>query len=122
MARRKQYYVFSVFSNVLQDYPYFPFVAKSINEGISKFIRFIDRRDSICEGAELHVIGTCDYCGKDFPLENICPYMFPQRVEFKNKLTATLFTLSSFYTLKVTDYLSNLFDCISTKLRRRKDV
>lgn len=107
--------VFSVYSHVLEDYPYFPFVACDISEGIKKFIRFCNSRSSICEGAELHWIGTCErYYDKGDDvygfLENIQPLMFPQRVIFKRdflgRIISKLYVLGVIYYDKVVKFLS----------------
>lgn len=106
--------VFSVYSHVLEDYPYYPFIADSVSSGIKKFIRFCDSRNSICEGAELHWIGTCEeYFDTTSEhrsvLENIQPLMFPQRIIFKRdflgRIVSRCFVLGLLFHDKVVRYI-----------------
>lgn len=112
--RNKKRLVFSVYSHELENYPYYPFIANSIKDGITKFVRFCNARKSICEGAELHWIGTCecyyDKSDKGFLLENIQPLMIPQRIEFRHdffgRLAITTHILGVLFADKVRDYVS----------------
>ena len=115
--KKHELLVFSVYSHTLENYPYFPFVAKSVPDAIKKFIRFCSDRASICEGAELHWIGTCEcYWDKDPDspqLENIQPLAFPQRITFKKdlfgRLISRVFVLGVLYHDKIVGYLQDLF-------------
>nr|DAR21894.1 MAG TPA: hypothetical protein [Microviridae sp.] len=106
--------VFSVYSHELEDYPYYPFIADSVNQGIKKYIQFLNCKQSICEGAELHILGTCEqYFDKDGThgvLENIQPFLFPQRVSFREdflgRIISKLFVLSAVYGSKSVQYIS----------------
>lgn len=115
--------VFSVYSHVLEDYPYYPYIADSISSGIKKFIKFCSSRQSICEGAELHWIGTCEEyfdttSDSRSVLENIQPLMFPQRITFKRdflgRIVSKCFVLGVLYTDKVIRYFHKY-------LSKRKD-
>lgn len=104
--------VFSVYSHDLEDYPYFPFVAANVSDGIKKFRKFLSSKSSICPGAELHIIGTCEVYS-DFPddnnVENIQPLIMPQRVVFKRSLfgrtVAKTVFLGSFYLDKILQFI-----------------
>lgn len=111
--------VFSVYSHELENYPYLPFLADSISDAIAKYIRFIDKRNSICAGAELHWIGTCEQyydsgTSNEATLENIQPLMVPQRVTFKRdlfgRIVSKVFVLGVIYRDRVVNYLSSLFE------------
>lgn len=119
MAKCSKRLIFSVYSHTLEDYPYHPFVAKDLSDGVKKFVRFCRDRESICEGAELHCIGTCEaYWDKSpnskYPvLENIQPLLLPQRVELKKDwlghFTSRLVVLGVLYHDRVVKYLQDLF-------------
>lgn len=110
--------IFSVYSHELEDYPYYPFVAKDVNQGIKKYIRFLDSKKTVCEGAELHIIGTCEhYFDKDGTygvLENIQPFLFPKRVSFREdffgRILSKVYVLSSLYGFKATSYIDNFLN------------
>ena len=40
--RKDEFFVYSVFSTELQDYPYYPFIAKNHINAINKFLHFIN--------------------------------------------------------------------------------
>ncbi len=56
---KNDYYVCSIYCTDLQDYPYFPFTAKSVSTAICKYFRFCMNKSKICPNPELHIIGTC---------------------------------------------------------------
>lgn len=116
MARRTfRRMIFSIYSHDLEDYPYYPFLAVDTDEAIKKYHSFLKKRGTICSGAELHWIGTCEaYWDRDkdsrFPsLENIQPLAFPQRVGItQNWLGHNLFRmyiLGSEFVEKIRCYL-----------------
>ncbi|WGL31207.1 hypothetical protein [Dipodfec virus UOA04_Rod_771] len=116
MSKSSKRLIFSVYSHELEDYPYYPFVAKDLNDGIKKFVRFCRDRSTICEGAELHWIGTCESFWDKNPdsrypvLENIQPLMFPQRIELKKNwlghITSRCFILGVLFRDRVVSYIS----------------
>lgn len=110
MRRRSKYehYVFSVYSSVLGNYPYYPFIAKDIFGGIRKYISFLNNREYICDGAELHVIGTCNVYKNKIDPENLVPYIVPQRVELKNNVFSRLLVLGECYLQAFSKYLKTL--------------
>lgn len=57
--KKNEYYICSIFCRDLDDYPYFPFVAKNITDAVRKYSRFNLNSDKICPNPELHIIGTC---------------------------------------------------------------
>lgn len=105
--------VFSVYSHDLEDYPYYPFIGDSIQDGIKKFVKFCNTKNNICSGAELHWIGTCEqYYDKDNSygiLENIQPLMLPQRITFKRdffgRIISQCFVLGVLFQEKVVSYI-----------------
>lgn len=108
--KKREFYVFSVFSTVLGDYPYYPFVAKSVYQGIRKYMCFLDSRKSICDGAELHLIGTCEIFDKsgECSIENLQPYIIPQKVEIKNGFLMRMVILGTYYVDCLGRYLKTL--------------
>lgn len=117
--KRRQCYVFSVYSHEIENYPYKPYVANSIISGVQKYIAFLKYKNAICDGAELHWIGTCEsYWDKSldsqYPVyENIQPLMLPQRITFKDdwlgRLCVTYFVLGLDFHEKVKKYFERLF-------------
>jgi hypothetical protein len=107
--RKCDYYVFSVYSSVSQGYPYYPFIAKTINQGIKKYIGFLENRDYICEGAELHLIGTCEVHDDCIIPETIQPLFAPQRVDIKNNLLGRLVILSTHYSIICHKYINKIY-------------
>lgn len=107
-------FVFSVYSHELENYPYYPYVAKTVTDGLKKFIRQLRDKQTICAGAELHIIGTCervaDVDGAP-AYENIQPLAFPQRVTFKKdwlgRLCSRVVYLDAMYSDKIACYLLN---------------
>lgn len=109
MRRSKyEFYVFSVFSSAIGNYPYYPFIGRTIEDGIKKYIKFLRNRGSICEGAELHLIGTCELHPDSREFENLQPYIIPKRVEIKNNFYSKLVVLSEFYLQSFNSYLKTL--------------
>lgn len=114
MRRSKyEYYVFSVYSSALGNYPYYPFVARTINEGIRKYVSFISNREYICDGAELHIIGTCNIYKDKIDPECLVPYIVPKRVELKDNLPAKIFILGEYYLQAFNKYLKTLKERIN---------
>lgn len=119
VAKRCKRLVFSVYSHELEDYPYYPFLANNLSDGVKRFVRFCRDKESICPGAELHWIGTCEcYWNNDKDtsapvLENIQPLAFPQRVKLSENwlghITSRCFILGVLYHDKVVNYLENIF-------------
>lgn len=109
MRRSKyEHYVFSVYSSVLGNYPYYPFIAKDVNTGIRKYISFLRNREYICDGAELHIIGTCNVYKDSIEPENITPLIIPKRVEIKNNMLSKIFILGEVYLQTFNKYLKTL--------------
>lgn len=105
MAKDKnKRFVFSVYSRELEDYPYFPFIGKTISEGVTRYLDFLSNRPGVCPLPELHLIGTCRVIFD--VIQDIQPYLFPKRVDFETKLLWKLKVLSSHYFEKISDYLS----------------
>lgn len=103
-------YVYSVFSADLQDYPYYPFIAKTHKEALAKFISFISNRDTICEGAELHCIGECKVVDRGIIEGSIQPFITPYRVDFKDNIVSKSFILIQYYRLIIEKYLNKLVE------------
>ncbi len=110
---KHQYYVFSVFSSVIGNYPYYPFIGKTVTDGLQKYMKFLRNRESICEGAELHLIGTCELYPDSTELENLQPYIIPKRVEIKNNRFSRLLVLGTFYLQSFERYLKTLKERIN---------
>jgi len=102
------HFVFSIYSTALCNYPYYPFVAKTVNEAIHKYIKFITYKDAICEGAELHLIGTCELHPNSTELENLQPYIVPKKVEIKENFLSKLFVLIDCKVVAFERYLKTL--------------
>lgn len=100
--------VYSVFSTELQDYPYYPFVAKNHKQALAKFVSFIQNKESICNGAELHNIGTCKIDLTGIVEGSIQPLLYPVRVSAKHNLVAKLYLMSIFYRNIVSKYLEKV--------------
>lgn len=114
MRRSKyEHYVFSVYSSALGNYPYYPFVGRSVAEGIRKYMSFISNREYICDGAELHIIGTCNIYKDKINPECLVPYIIPKRVEIKDNLSAKIFILGEYYLQAFNKYLKTLKERIS---------
>lgn len=108
---KNMWFVYSVFSTELLDYPYYPFIAKNHNLALQKFISFVSNRDTICEGAELHCIGECKVNSQNIIINgSLQPYAIPYIVDFKNNFIAKTFILAEIYRLKIEKYLSKLFE------------
>lgn len=111
MRRSKyEHYVFSVYSSVLGNYPYYPFIAKTVSDGIRKYISFLRNRDYICDGAELHVIGTCNVYKDKIEPENIQPLLYPKRVEIKDNFISTIVILGEYYIQELRRYFTVLLE------------
>lgn len=110
MSRKRKcdYYVFSVFSTEVGDYPYYPFVAKDVRDGIRKYMSFLRNRDTICPGAELHLIGTCEIYPDSICPRNVQPLMLPQRVDIKDNVFGKLLILGTHYHFVLSEYLKKL--------------
>lgn len=109
MRRSKyEHYVFSVYSSVLGNYPYYPFIARSVDEGLRKYISFLRNKEYLCEGAELHIIGTCNVYRGQIEPENIQPLLYPKRVELKNNLLSTVIILGEYYIQELRRYFTVL--------------
>ena len=123
MSKRSkhEWLVFSVYSTEIQNYPYYPFVAKSVSDGITRFLHFIEQKGSICEGSELHVIGTCDIYNDRLIPENIQPLIVPRRVEIKANIFSQVVCLSAFYISKLSHYLKVLKERYDYGKARKKD-
>lgn len=116
---KNQRYIYSVFSTELQDYPYYPFIAKTHKEALAKFISFISNRETVCEGAELHCIGTCKVNSENVIIDGSeQPYIVPYIVDFKNNILSKSFICKEYYSLKMQRYLYKLLDLLK---RRFKD-
>lgn len=102
-------YIYSVFSSELQDYPYYPFIAKSHKLALSKYISFISNRDTICEGAELHCIGECNVNQQGIIIDGtVQPFLIPFIVDFKNNIISKSFIVVEYYLLIIEKYLRKL--------------
>ena len=56
---KDEYYICSVYSYDIADYPYIPFIAKTISNAICMYLYMSINEGSIkCPNAELHIIGT----------------------------------------------------------------
>lgn len=116
-------YVFSIFCNDVGDYPYLPFIAKSVDEGIHRYRKFLSEVDSICPHPELHIIGRCTYntYSKNIDYNYLEPYVIPVRVEFKNNLFSRCVMLSYRFRDLFNTYLNRL-SVYYEKLKGRKNV
>lgn len=122
MRRSKyQHYVFSVYSSALGNYPYYPFIARTVNEGIKKYISFLSNREYICDGAELHIIGTCNVYKDKIDPECLSPYIIPKRVEIKDNFISRIYVLGEFYLQAFEKYLNTLKERIGYGKTRNED-
>ncbi|UPW41988.1 hypothetical protein [Dipodfec virus RodF1_47] len=110
---KNKYYIFSIFSSKLQDYPYYPFPAKTISQGIVHYLRFIENRGSVCEEPQLHIIGTCRIPPNSTDLEYIEPYVIPKNVEIKDNRFSRLVVLGFYHLDKFQRYLNTLYERIN---------
>lgn len=111
MSKRPKnlWYVYSVFSVELQDYPYYPFIARNHKSALAKFISFISNRDTICEGAELHCIGECKVTTENIIIDgSLQPYAIPFIVDFKDNFISKVFILKEYYLIKIQKYLEKV--------------
>lgn len=114
--RKDEYFVYSVFSTELQDYPYYPFIAKNHVNAINIFLHFINNRDTVCESPELHCIGECKVNPSNEIIEgSIQPYIIPFRVNVKHNIINDTIILGHFYMDILKKYLEKLF-----KLRKEE--
>lgn len=103
---KKKLYVLSVYCPDVEFYPYHPFVATSIYDGIKQYIKFINNRERVCPNPQLHLIGHCE--DVNGCLKNVQPLLAPQEVVLsKNFLSWTMVNLYSL-SLKLVDYLNKL--------------
>lgn len=100
--------VYSVFSSELQDYPYYPFIAKNHSGALAKFVDFVSNRETICNGAELHCIGECKVNSEGIIEGSIQPLLYPIRVTTKQNLISKIFLMSIFYRNIVGKYLEKV--------------
>lgn len=110
----KKRFVFSVYDEESESYPYFPFTGNSIQDGVGQFIKFISDRERICPKPVLHWIGSCWQDGTG-TLRDIQPLAFPRRVEISDNIFAKFTTLAIHYLYKIEKYLDDLMLC------KRKD-
>ena len=115
----KKRFVFSVFDEETQGYPYFPFTGNSINDGIGQYIKFISDRKRICEKPSLHWIGSCWEDGSG-TLRDIQPLAFPRRVEISDGLFSRFSVLAIHYLYKIEKYLDDLMLCKMKGKNREK--
>lgn len=103
------FFVYSVFSEDLQDYPYYPFIAKNHSSALSKFINFIQYRETVCRGATLHCIGRCKVDNEGVIIDgSLQPFVVPFEVQFKGNLVSKLLVLGYIYREKLANYLKNI--------------
>lgn len=102
---KDEFYVFSIFSTELLDYPYYPFIAKSLDEGLNKYKKFISNRDTICAGAELHVIGSCKVDIDGIIPETIQPFISPMRVIIRDNIWSKTCVVASYYIDQLMSYI-----------------
>lgn len=108
MAKKR--FVFSVYDEESESYPYFPFTGYSIDDGVGQFIKFISDREKICPKPVLHWIGSCWQDGSG-TLRDIQPLAFPRRVDISDKLFSKFAVLSIHYLYKIQKYLDDLMLC-----------
>lgn len=102
-------YVYSVFSPDIQDYPYFPFISSSHSEALTRFLKFIESKDSICNGAVLHCIGTCKVDDNGIIIDgSLQPFVVPCEVEFRDNVFSRLLLLSYSLQHVLRNYLTKL--------------
>lgn len=114
-------FVFSIYCNELQDYPYVPYIASSVEKGIYYFRKFLSEVDTICPHPELHIIGRCSYDdeSKTADFNYLEPYMVPVRVEFKNNIFSRCVMLSYKFRDIFQSYLTRL-NVYFAKLKKGK--
>jgi hypothetical protein len=117
---RKRYLVFSIYSTALENYPYKPFLAKNVNDAIVKFISFLRNKKSVCEGAELHLIGKCEQCKDSDLIENIQAFLLPQRVEIKENFYKGLVICGFCFYEKIENYLNELERSFKNGFRKER--
>lgn len=103
----KKRFVFSVFDEESESYPYFPFTGKSIADGVGQYIKFISDRDKICPKPTLHWIANAWQDGSGM-LRDISPLAFPRRVEISDGLFSKFTVLAIHYLYKIEKYLDDL--------------
>lgn len=108
---KDKFFVYSVFSEELQDYPYYPYIAKDHSSALQKFINFISYRDSVCRGATLHCIGSCKVDEEGVIIDgSLQPFFVPFEVQYKGNLVSKLLVLGYIYRDKLSNYLKTIFE------------
>lgn len=103
-----RYMVFSIYSPDIENYPYYPFIAKNVYEGIQQYIKFIRERDKICPNPQLHYIGNIvERNGLAHP-SDIQPLLAPQLVELSGNFLSWTFVTLVELSLKFSDYLKKI--------------
>lgn len=105
---QKRMEIYSLFSEDLQDYPYYPFVASNPEEALKKFIKFCNNRDSVCPGAVLHCIGYCTVENHEILTGSIQPYLIPLEIKFKGNLISKIYIINTYITQKLERYLNKV--------------
>lgn len=108
MPKSKKMQVYSIYCGEegIEDYPYFPFVARNVTHAIRQYVTFFVSKDRIPPFCELHLIGTCDVSSSG--ISNIQPIFFPKRVDFEGRLFGRLVALSTIYLGRIISYIERL--------------
>lgn len=117
-------FVFSIYCNELQDYPYVPFIASTVEKGIYYYRKFLSEVDFICPHPELHIIGRCSYddLSKTADFNYMEPYVIPVRVEFKNNILSRCVMLSYRFRDVFNSYLTRLSVYFNKMKGKNKNV
>ena len=110
MKRKCDYFVYSAFSVDLQDYPYRPFIAKTHDSALAKFVSFISNRDTVAPNLELHCIGECQVNSEGIIDGSVQPFIIPYRVATKQNIISKTYLLSQAYINLVKKYLYKLIN------------
>lgn len=106
LKARRQKIILSVYCPDTECYPYYPFVAEGMFDGIQQYIKFLSYRDKICPNPELHVIGHCT--GSYGSLEDIQPLMAPQKVELSDNFLSWTLVHLTHLSIQLKKYLERI--------------
>lgn len=107
---KDEYFICSVYCYDIGDYPYSPFIAKSIDSAICRyFLMAINEGTRFVPNPELHIVGRCRV--KNEKIVQVRPDKYVYRIDTENLVARKLY-----YTVQLKLKISHLLDRFRTYL------